>query len=51
LTRCATARPLIPEGRFGSPTEIAKAVLFLASDECAFTVGGELIIAGGIGTL
>ncbi|MCG5241267.1 SDR family oxidoreductase [Azospirillum doebereinerae] len=41
----------IPAGRFGDPSEIAKAVVFLASDESAFTVGGELIIDGGMSTL
>lgn len=41
----------VPAGRFGSPTEIAQAVVFLASDESAFTVGSELMIDGGMGTL
>jgi NAD(P)-dependent dehydrogenase (short-subunit alcohol dehydrogenase family) len=41
----------IPAGRFGEPSEIAKAVVFLASDESAFTVGSELIIDGGMSTL
>lgn len=41
----------IPEGRFGDPTEIARAVVFLASDECAFTVGSELLITGGMGNI
>lgn len=39
----------IPAKRFGKPSEIASAVVFLASDESAFTVGSELIIDGGIG--
>lgn len=38
----------VPAGRFGSPSEIAKAFVFLASDESAFTVGGELLIDGGL---
>ena len=38
----------IPVGRFGQPTEIANAVVFLASDEAAFTVGAELLIDGGM---
>ncbi|MGI8772318.1 MAG: SDR family oxidoreductase [Acidobacteriaceae bacterium] len=38
----------VPLGRFGMPSEIARAVLFLASDESAFTVGGELLIDGGM---
>lgn len=38
----------IPAGRFGRPSEIANAVVFLASDEAAFTVGAELLIDGGM---
>lgn len=38
----------VPAGRFGQPSEIANAVLFLASDESAFTVGAELLIDGGL---
>ena len=38
----------IPVGRFGQPSEIANAVVFLASDEAAFTVGAELLIDGGM---
>jgi len=41
----------VPAGRFGNPVEIAKAVVFFASDEAAFTVGSELIIDGGMITL
>jgi NAD(P)-dependent dehydrogenase (short-subunit alcohol dehydrogenase family) len=41
----------VPAGRFGNPVEIAKAVVFFASDEAAFTVGNELIIDGGMITL
>lgn len=41
----------IPAGRFGDPSEVAKAVVFLASDESAFTVGSELIIDGGMANL
>ena len=41
----------VPAGRFGSPLEIAKAIVYLASDEAAFTVGSELIIDGGMSTL
>lgn len=39
----------IPVKRFGQPGEIASAVVFLASDESAFTVGSELIVDGGLG--
>lgn len=41
-------RNQIPARRFGRPAEIASAVVFLASDESAFTVGSELIIDGGL---
>ncbi|RBH56410.1 SDR family NAD(P)-dependent oxidoreductase [Pseudomonas sp. MWU13-2860] len=37
----------IPFGRFGTPEEVAKAVLYLASDESRWTVGSELIVDGG----
>jgi NAD(P)-dependent dehydrogenase (short-subunit alcohol dehydrogenase family) len=39
----------VPAKRFGKPDEIASAVVFLASDESAFTVGSELIMDGGLG--
>jgi NAD(P)-dependent dehydrogenase (short-subunit alcohol dehydrogenase family) len=41
----------IPEGRFGDAHEIAKAVVFFASDECGFSVGSELLITGGMGNI
>jgi NAD(P)-dependent dehydrogenase (short-subunit alcohol dehydrogenase family) len=37
-----------PLGRAGNPAEIAAAVLFLASNDSAYTTGIELIIDGGI---
>ena len=37
-----------PLGRLGDPTEIAKAVLYVASDDAAFMTGSELVIDGGI---
>ena len=41
----------VPLGRFGTPAEIAKAIVFLASDESAFTVGSELLIDGGMSNI
>lgn len=37
----------IPFGRFGTPEEVAKAVVYLASDEAKWTVGAEIIVDGG----
>jgi NAD(P)-dependent dehydrogenase (short-subunit alcohol dehydrogenase family) len=41
----------VPIKRFGTPEEIAAAVLYLTSPESAFVVGAELIIDGGMATL
>jgi len=38
----------IPMGRFGRPEEIARAALFLASDEASFVTGSALVVDGGI---
>ena len=38
----------IPIGRFGRPEEIARAALFLASDEASFVTGSSLVVDGGI---
>ncbi|MEU9987666.1 glucose 1-dehydrogenase [Streptomyces sp. NPDC048045] len=37
----------IPMGRMGQPDEVAKAALFLASDDSSFVTGIELFIDGG----
>lgn len=44
-------RTNIPLGRFGTTREIAKLVVFLASDESAFAVGSDFVIDGGGTTL
>jgi len=52
LKKVATSiQSQIPAGRFGKPSEVASAIVFLASDESAFTVGGELLIDGGMRNL
>jgi NAD(P)-dependent dehydrogenase (short-subunit alcohol dehydrogenase family) len=37
----------IPAGRFGTADEVAKAVLYLASDESKWTLGSEIVVDGG----
>jgi NAD(P)-dependent dehydrogenase (short-subunit alcohol dehydrogenase family) len=42
---------LVPIGRLGTPWELAKAAVYLASDESTFVVGTELLVDGGVGNL
>lgn len=44
-------RRLVPLGRMGTPLELAKAAVFLASDESRFVVGTELLVDGGTANL
>ncbi|MDB5577013.1 MAG: hypothetical protein JWR80_2189 [Bradyrhizobium sp.] len=39
----------IPMGRWGRPEELAKAALFLASDDSSFVTGIDLCVDGGMG--
>jgi NAD(P)-dependent dehydrogenase (short-subunit alcohol dehydrogenase family) len=41
----------IPMGRMGESDEIAKAALFLASDDSSFVTGIELFVDGGTGQI
>ena len=38
----------IPIGRFGESAEIARAALFLASDESSYTTGSTFVVDGGL---
>jgi NAD(P)-dependent dehydrogenase (short-subunit alcohol dehydrogenase family) len=45
--RLANINNLVPMGRLGTADEIAKAVVFLASDDSSFVTGIELFVDGG----
>jgi NAD(P)-dependent dehydrogenase (short-subunit alcohol dehydrogenase family) len=46
--RRKTMSDLVPLGRFATPDEIAKAVVFLASDDSSYVTGTELFVDGGV---
>jgi NAD(P)-dependent dehydrogenase (short-subunit alcohol dehydrogenase family) len=46
--RKKTIESVTPIGRFGTPDEIAKAVVFLASDDSSYVTGIEMFVDGGL---
>jgi len=45
--RLKSLSSVVPMGRMGIPDEIAKAAVFLASDDSSFVTGIELFVDGG----
>lgn len=45
--RVDRVRDTIPMGRGGQPEEVARAILWLASDEASFVTGTFLDVTGG----
>jgi NAD(P)-dependent dehydrogenase (short-subunit alcohol dehydrogenase family) len=43
----AKIESMIPMGRLGKPTELAGAVLFLASASSSYITGGDIVVDGG----
>jgi meso-butanediol dehydrogenase/(S,S)-butanediol dehydrogenase/diacetyl reductase len=46
--REARARAAVPGGRFGRREEVARAILFLASDDASYITGTTLVVDGGL---
>jgi NAD(P)-dependent dehydrogenase (short-subunit alcohol dehydrogenase family) len=43
----ATSASTVPLGALGTPDQIARAVVFLASDDSSYITGTELFVDGG----
>lgn len=41
----------VPAGRFGQAQEVAKAVLFMASDDSSYMMGENVLLDGGVATI
>jgi len=46
--RIAAAAPTLPWGRLGTPTDIGRAAVFLASDDADYITGTSLLVDGGL---
>ena len=38
----------VPIKRFATPTDVAHAILYLASDELSYVTGAEIVVDGGM---
>jgi NAD(P)-dependent dehydrogenase (short-subunit alcohol dehydrogenase family) len=44
----ASLVPRIPLNRMGTPDDLARAAVFLASDDSSYITGSELFVDGGV---